>query len=429
MASKAGGAKDPLLLRHTSAALQNLCTTCGLRRTGTKPILANRLRHAAQSFRPLPKDARVLSLDMGIRNFALSLITPASPSTSSSSSGVLKTPVRLLAWERIDLLSLASSSSSSSPSPSSSSSSPFSPPPNHPDTDADADDKKETEKNLFFTPSALSYSTLRLAVEHLLPHRPTHVLIERQRFRSGGAAAVLEWTVRVNSLEAMLHAVLAALNLNLRRGWDDMANSSSPSSSSSYPSLSGGDKGKEEVIVGKLPYCWWWHGEVQSIAPKVLAGFLLPEDVVEKELTSSEEVVEEEEEEVPEGVVMEDEVGGENQGRRKTKRKRAATGRNAVYRLLKQEKIKLLTEVLSSGMVQPAEGRPREMVDRFLAAVERKAAGVRRKKTGDKEVEDIGKMDDLCDSLLQGMAWVQWQSNLEALIQEQPELLEQPQHD
>ena len=49
----------------------------------------------------------------------------------------------------------------------------------------------------------------RLIRDRLLPLAPTHVLIERQRFRSGGGAAVLEWTVRVNSLEAMLHGILA----------------------------------------------------------------------------------------------------------------------------------------------------------------------------------------------------------------------------
>jgi cruciform cutting endonuclease 1 len=34
-------------------------------------------------------------------------------------------------------------------------------------------------------------------------------------------------------------------------------------------------------------------------------------------------------------------------------------------------------------------------------------------------------MDDLSDAVLQGMVWLQWQRNLEALIRERPDLLEE----
>ena len=44
-------------------------------------------------------------------------------------------------------------------------------------------------------------------------HAPDHVLIERQRWRSASSKGVLEWTIRVNTLEAMLHAVLYTLRL------------------------------------------------------------------------------------------------------------------------------------------------------------------------------------------------------------------------
>ena len=55
---------------------------------------------------------------------------------------------------------------------------------------------------------------------------PTHVLIERQRYRSGGGNAVQEWTLRVNMFEAMLYAVLETLKREGR--WDGKVMGISP---------------------------------------------------------------------------------------------------------------------------------------------------------------------------------------------------------
>lgn len=59
-----------------------------------------------------------------------------------------------------------------------------------------------------YTPINVAKMAYRLVKDILLPFNATHVLIERQRHRSGGAPAVQEWTVRVNMLESMLHAIL-----------------------------------------------------------------------------------------------------------------------------------------------------------------------------------------------------------------------------
>lgn len=63
-----------------------------------------------------------------------------------------------------------------------------------------------------FEPSEYAKKAYELMSTSLEMYRPHTVLIERQRYRSGGAAAVQEWTVRVNMLESMFHAVLHTLS-------------------------------------------------------------------------------------------------------------------------------------------------------------------------------------------------------------------------
>ncbi|KAH6620805.1 mitochondrial resolvase Ydc2 [Chaetomium sp. MPI-SDFR-AT-0129] len=416
------------LLKENSRTLKSLCASCGLPKTGAKSVLVSRLREAAQQFQPIPPSARILSIDLGLKNFAFSLLTPAPlPKTTKSKtkqkplpslsfadpakpSALLTSPVHLHAWHRLDLTLPLDAAQSSSPLP------PTPPARNRKSKKAEAEPEEDstptkskrkpepsTSTSTAFTPTTLASTTATLVQTVLLPLRPTHILIERQRFRTGGASAVLEWTVRVNQLEAMLHAAFA------------MAHFQAHSTEIEIDMAEGG-KGKRNGVDGGGKVV------VESVTPKVVAGYLFPSAGAkdEDELGDEEDTEEE-----------------ESAADKKKRKKKATSGAAAAYKLLKKEKVNMLSEFLATendgggaGLVKADGKQAEEVVGLFLEAVERKRVGKRRakRKEGEEEnyaVEDmVSKMDDLSDSVLQGMVWLQWQRNLEGLIQERPELLE-----
>jgi cruciform cutting endonuclease 1 len=347
---------NPPLLKQSAASLQSLCASCGLKKSGTKAALVQRLSLAAKHFQPLPPNTRVLSIDLGLKNFAFSLLSPAPPpprtrKAPSSTPPNLISPVHLHAWHRLDL-TLPSSTPDEQPK----------------------EEVPEEEGGDGFSPATLSALTVDLVKSHLLPLRPTHVLIERQRFRTGGAAAIFEWTLRVNTLEAMLHAVFAAL-----RG--------------------GVDVDMDVDRVGMV--------RVDSVLPRRVAGFLFPDGLVP-----------------PPEVVQ---VAGANSLTGQGKGKGKGKGANGAYQLLKKGKVDVLGTWLKEGrMVIPETGQAREMVGLFLEGLA--ARGQRKRGRKSKEEKDavddiLTKMDDLSDAVLQGVVWLQWQRNLERLAKDRPELL------
>ncbi|KAK4204690.1 putative cruciform cutting endonuclease [Triangularia verruculosa] len=308
----------------TVAHLQALCLSTGLPQAGSKSVIQQTLRQAAQSVQHIPDSARILSIDLGIKNFAFSLLTPApspskktpipAPSVTETQPQALLPPVNLHHWNHLDLttplFSLPPQDGSTSPGP----------------------------EPIEFNPSSLSSLTYSLISTYLLPLKPTHILIERQRFRTGNASNIFEWTIRVNTLEAMLHASFATL-----KGLD------------------------------------LFKGTVISISPKTLARYLFPN-------TKSDD---------PE----------------------PETGKRKIlnpYNLLKTNKVSMLGDWLQQGQLIKPKEQAADMARTFLQAWQ--AKGIRGKK---KEIEGIlgqgVKLDDLSDSVLQGMVWLQWQRNLEEL--------------
>lgn len=294
------------------ADLQKLAFHCGLNSSGTRAAIASHVNSQLGSWKPAPQNSRILSIDLGVRNLAYSLLTAgggrgqheAVADVVGADANISK-PAQLHTWQRLALV---------------------------PRRAGGPDGACEAAQD--FSPAAMSDVAVRLVQERLLPLRPSHVLIERQRFRSGGGAAVLEWTVRVNSLEAMLYAVFAHLR-----------------------------------ATGA------WAGAVMPIEPRKVAPF-----------------------------VLEERSGpGEKTAGRGLPRKKASD--------VKRLKIELLADMLTAGEIDIVSDEARDMAAAFL---QRQGARSSRKKSSPPPSSPLlgsEKLDDLADSLLQGLAWLRWEQN------------------
>ncbi|OTB16299.1 hypothetical protein K445DRAFT_351177, partial [Daldinia sp. EC12] len=323
---------EAILPKFKNLQLKQLASLCGEKTTGKKSDLVERLVSLTQAKRPSAKDSRlVLSIDLGIRNLGFSLIKPNAPLKPLSAKSLtvedLRRPpqVKLHRWQRRELLE---------PSP---------------------DGIEDSDR---YSPASLAIATDRLVRHDLLPLKPTHVLIERQRWRSAGAAAVQEWTLRVNTLEAMLHASFRTLK--------------------------------------ELGH---WDGEMVSMAPNRVTRFwpppptLLTEEAPKKRKSQTAKAV------------------GEG-----TTRKGAKAQQNS-----KKHKIGVLaswlTEKQGSDIILPASRDMEDAVKWFRSKLSRT-----RKKSSDVVdlIRDAGpqKIDDLTDCLLQGVTWLKWEENKATLLRE-----------
>jgi cruciform cutting endonuclease 1 len=186
---------DPQLLKSLKVAqLKELLAAIGSRTTGTKDQLTTRLE--SDLHRPKlaklaqyrnPEPTRIVSIDMGIKNLGLCVADVSFAKSDGGAGSGTTARMRVDRWQRLNLVDGANGPG------------------------AGADDAEGADSAGGFSPAALSAVAVRLVRDELLPHRPAAVLVERQRWRSGGRAAVAEWTLRVNALEAMLWAVFRAL--------------------------------------------------------------------------------------------------------------------------------------------------------------------------------------------------------------------------
>jgi cruciform cutting endonuclease 1 len=193
------------MVAHSPASLQALKLHClrkvlfniGSRQTGNKTQLSERLsRDLVQSKVPsrcLPrsgfptKPTKILSIDMGIKNLAYCVLSTTFEPIKTGLEAVENSQVLTVSkWERVNVIDSSNSGS------------------------ANVEESPFSVQNL--APIAVN-----LVNNIFLPLQPSIILIEQQRFRSGGSSAVQEWTLRVNMLESMFWASIKSLCLGSDR--------------------------------------------------------------------------------------------------------------------------------------------------------------------------------------------------------------------
>ncbi|KAI9697036.1 MAG: hypothetical protein M1836_004997 [Candelina mexicana] len=336
--------------------LRTIASQTGINSSGTKTILNARLLaelplervsafpqeglHSLQSRHGLTRhkdvasnQCRIISIDMGIRNLAYCVLDL--PHFLEHEATLSKTPSKwepftptVEAWKRIAI--------------------------NHNavlPTESLVDPETDNKTKEAFDPSTYASYAYSFVSEVLLPHRPTTILIERQRYRSMGSSAVQEWTVRVNMLESMLYAVFKTL----------------------------GEQAK-------------WSGGVHAVMPAKVGPFWLGDSDPEQEP--------------------------------RAKSTKAKT---------KKAKIDLVGKWLKCGHAVELSGQAQMMGKAFLERWQGKGQRLRKANLSPKidgienmateGSREIGKLDDLADCLLQGLAWVRWEENRRRICKRGPKAL------
>ncbi|KAI4731922.1 ribonuclease H-like protein [Aureobasidium sp. EXF-10728] len=202
---------DPLTFLSTLRAwqLKHLAFLTGLNSTGTKAQLCRAL--ADCTYKPtLPSPrCRILSVDMGVKNLAFCLLDlhklPQDPDRINAQAGDRTLSLHLSDWKRLDVSErlMARQTNVSTETASQIAELPIG-------EDEETIEIIPEDRSNVYAPSSLSKIAVGLATE-FLRYKPDYILIERQRFRSGGGPAIQEWTVRVNMLESMLWASLETM--------------------------------------------------------------------------------------------------------------------------------------------------------------------------------------------------------------------------
>lgn len=319
-------------------------------RGGSKPVkpmtVAGKIKGEIQ--RSSPKS--ILSIDMGIRTLAYAHLTLPDLSPLTPLSTVNPT---LAAWRTVTISPPPSSKhliTSPTSALTSKASGPILP------------SQRESFSPRTYAVHAYTLLKSLLTTDTLSPG-PTHLLIEQQRFRSAGSAAVTDWALRVGVFEGMLHAVAETLKrergLNLR---------------------------------------------VETVNPKRVVGYWLPDSDSKKG-----------------GGTSEAEPARKDGGKR-TAREVKKAKINVVARWLKNVGSRARSLPISSLQLAGVATDVQPTVDAYLSKSKSKAKEPRlstepkeamaslshKNKAATIKGVQLSKLDDLADSLLQAIAWLRW---------------------
>jgi cruciform cutting endonuclease 1 len=318
----------------TNAQLHRVAVLIGTPCSGTKiarisgieEALAERINTSGRTQQA--KSLSLVSIDMGIRNLAYVHFSAVSSDHINATGryAAFAKPC-LKTWKRLSISPASMNNTVAEVSQKASNSAPL----KAIMTEAlDHSSIRDTVKESF-EPFQYATYAYNLISDIITTHKPTHILIERQRFRTGGGSAVQEWTIRVGMFESMLYAVLKTLT--------------------EERSISINVQG---VLPTKVNRYWFEEGHKDTVVEPV----------------------------------------------------RKLTGKE-----VKNAKMKMVDSMLTAAIKSqsPFEISPeaQAMVGDFTARMNGSLRKVEGRGSG------LVKLDDLADCLLQGLAWIDWQNNLE----------------
>jgi cruciform cutting endonuclease 1 len=317
---------------------------------------------------------RILSIDMGIKNLAF-CVADVQMHTHPEKTSDAFIHMDIQAWRRLDAVEEVTATS---------------PERDEWSTPPASDDEEAVDP---YAPSSLSQTAFHLITQTFLPYKPDVVLIETQRWRSGGGPAIQQWTVRVNTLEGMLWALFTAFQTR-------------PSQ------LSSSVRSKTEL---KKSY------EIWGVDPRRVGAYWVGQEVKEEVSTKGKKsprtkpASEDEVEFGPEITEFQRTVKKSSRGKVEKKAKI-----DALRSWLRREPPATAPSVeplaKGSSMMDDEEVPPAitfsfsEEAERTRTSLLAERAMLLQRK--DKSVVKVPrKMDDVTDCFLQAAAWVAWESN------------------